>query len=60
MKEKEKPFVRIPWEEAKHTMADQLRLKYNANGEIKLKQDHGYDGISDFYDEPAYVDIYFN
>jgi hypothetical protein len=58
MKEKHKNFIRISWNEAFEALEKSLQEKYGAKGKIQLKQDYGYDGIGDFYDEPKFVDIY--
>lgn len=60
MKEEHRPFIRISWKEAEQELITVLQAKYKAKGEIKLKKDHGYDGMGDFYDVPDYVDIYLN
>ena len=55
--EKHKDFIRVSWDDAFVLLISALHDKYGAKGKVTLKKDYGYDGISDFYDTPTFVDI---
>lgn len=59
-KEKHRPFIRISWEEALEVLANNLRDKYKAKGELVFMHDYGYEGVSEHYEFPNFVDIYLD